>query len=421
LSKTGRKLFLIIAGKLPLQSLLSVSLEEQMNHVQNYVKDMHALLDMLPLELVDEVIEVLNEARLNSRQIFIMGNGGSASTATHFVADLAKNTRMYHLPDFRVTGLADNMAIFSAYANDEGYENVFVQQLISQLLPYDVVIAISASGNSPNVVQAVEYARKIKAKTIAFTGFDGGKLGPLADIHLHIPSQCIEQVEDVHLMLEHMIVKTLRDTSQTYELVEQPILQKPASNGHHASGNGWHPEQEMDSRVEQLQTSMQLLEQIKTQVSSTDSTRDLIQQVLEVTVDSVDASSGSLLMLDDTGDVYEAAIYYAGRVDRSEKKRVRDVARNGLAAWVVENRQPALVSNTGEDPRWLKRYWENGNGSARSAISVPLIDKGEVKGVLTLVHHEPGRFSRSELILLTAISAYIASRKFNRSAVQEGS
>jgi D-sedoheptulose 7-phosphate isomerase len=388
-----------------------------MDQVSNYLKDMHALLDKLPIELVEEAIEILQEARLNSRQIFIMGNGGSASTATHFAADLAKNTRIYHLPDFRVIGLADNMAVFSAYANDEGYENVFVQQLASQLLSYDVVIAISASGNSPNVVKAVDYARRLKAKTIAFTGFDGGKLASLVDVNLHVPSTCIEQVEDVHLMLEHMIVKIVRETSQTQHSTEQPVLHNPNGNGNGVYNNGWHPEQEMDHRVEQLQLSMQLLERIKTGVNGNHSSSELVQQVLEVTVDTVGASSGSLLMLDETGDVYDAAVYYAGRVDRSEKKHVRDVARNGLAAWVVENRQAALVNNTGEDPRWLKRYWENTAGTNRSAISVPLLDDGRVKGVLTLVHHETGRFSRNELILLTAIGVYISSKKFTKSAM----
>lgn len=142
-----------------------------------------------------------------------MGNGGSASTASHFVCDLAKNTRHPGLPHFRVIGLTDNMAIFSAYANDEGYENVFTTQLANLVEAGDIVIAISASGNSANVLKAVEEARNHAAVTIGFTGFDGGRLGSLVDVQVHVNSHIIEHVEDIHLALEHMIVKTLKDTA----------------------------------------------------------------------------------------------------------------------------------------------------------------------------------------------------------------
>ncbi|HNB52774.1 MAG TPA: SIS domain-containing protein [Anaerolineales bacterium] len=182
-----------------------------MNAVQNYFTDLKATLDLLPQEIIEEIIVLMHQARTEKRQIFIMGNGGSASTASHFVCDLAKNTRHPQWPNYRVIGLADNMAILSAYANDEGYENVFVQQMASFLEPDDIVIGISTSGNSPNVVKAIEYANEKQAITIGFTGFTGGKLGNLAKIHLHVSSHCIEHVEDIHLMLEHLICKVLRE------------------------------------------------------------------------------------------------------------------------------------------------------------------------------------------------------------------
>jgi D-sedoheptulose 7-phosphate isomerase len=168
-------------------------------------------MGQLPQSLISDVIHVLQRARMKGNQIFIMGNGGSASTASHFVCDLAKNTRFEGLPHFRAIGLTDNMEIFSAYANDEGYENVFSQQLINLIRPDDIVIAISASGNSKNVINAVEEARKSGVTTIGFTGFDGGRLGQISDIHIHVNSHIIEHVEDIHLMLEHMIVRTIKD------------------------------------------------------------------------------------------------------------------------------------------------------------------------------------------------------------------
>lgn len=182
-----------------------------MNPVQNYVTELKVTLDQLPQEIIAEIIDLLHQARAEKRQIFIMGNGGSASTASHFVCDLAKNTRHPDWPNYRVIGLTDNMAILSAYANDEGYENVFVQQMASFLEPDDIVIGISASGNSPNVLTAIEYANQHQATTIGFTGFTGGKLGAMAKTHLHVPSHCIEHVEDIHLMLEHLICKVLRE------------------------------------------------------------------------------------------------------------------------------------------------------------------------------------------------------------------
>jgi len=103
------------------------------------------------------------------------------------------------------------MAIFSAYANDDGYENVFSLQLANLIRPDDIVIAISASGNSKNVLQAIEEAKKHSVTTIGFTGFDGGHLGQMVHINIHVKSNIIEHVEDIHLMLEHMIVTALKE------------------------------------------------------------------------------------------------------------------------------------------------------------------------------------------------------------------
>jgi D-sedoheptulose 7-phosphate isomerase len=182
-----------------------------MDSVTNYIALLQQTIDQLPKEKIARVIDLLHSARFSGRQVFIMGNGGSASTASHFVCDLSKNTRHEGWPRYKVIGLSDNMAVFSAYANDEGYENVFCEQLANLLLPDDIVIAISASGNSRNVVNAIQYAKNQNAFTIGFTGFDGGILGKLVDVNLHINSNIIEHVEDLHLVLEHMIIKSLKE------------------------------------------------------------------------------------------------------------------------------------------------------------------------------------------------------------------
>jgi D-sedoheptulose 7-phosphate isomerase len=189
-----------------------------------YISELKATLDRLSHEKIEQVIDVLHEARMKENKIFVMGNGGSASTANHMVCDLAKNTRKPGWPAIKIIGLSDNMAIFSALANDEGYENVFSQQLANLLEPKDIVIAISASGNSRNVIKAVQLANEAGATTIGFTGFDGGKLGQMVDIQLHVPSDCIEHVEDIHLMLEHLIVQALRDLTGNPEIQIDPGL-----------------------------------------------------------------------------------------------------------------------------------------------------------------------------------------------------
>jgi D-sedoheptulose 7-phosphate isomerase len=186
-----------------------------MELIQNYIATLQLTMDQLPHQLIADVIDLLQQARRQGSQVFILGNGGSASTASHFVCDLAKNTRQEGLPHFRVIGLTDNMAMFSALANDEGYENVFSGQLVSLVRPGDIVIAISASGNSKNVIKATEAAHTYKATVIGFTGFDGGRLGQLANINIHVNSDIIEHVEDIHLMLEHLIVKTIKEQVQS--------------------------------------------------------------------------------------------------------------------------------------------------------------------------------------------------------------
>ncbi|MEZ4593069.1 MAG: SIS domain-containing protein [Chloroflexota bacterium] len=186
-----------------------------MSVVQKYFADLKNTIDLLDEVAIETAVSALHTARLNEKQVFVMGNGGSASTATHFVCDLNKNTRADWLPPFRLIGLTDNMAIFAAYANDEGYENVFVKQMANFLRPGDVVIGISASGNSENVLRAVQFANATgQNTTIGLTGFSSGKLGPLVDIHMHVPSNNIEQVEDLHLVLAHLLTTALKEKVQ---------------------------------------------------------------------------------------------------------------------------------------------------------------------------------------------------------------
>jgi D-sedoheptulose 7-phosphate isomerase len=176
-----------------------------------YVTGLKHTLDKLPWERVERVLDLLDEARLAGRQVYIFGNGGSASTATHMAADLSKNTAMPGTPRLRTLSLNDNMALFSALGNDLGYDSVFAEQLRTLLQVGDVVIAISASGNSPNVLKAIDAATEMGATTVGLSGFAGGKLSKVVDISIVAENDIIEQVEDIHLILEHIITSAMRE------------------------------------------------------------------------------------------------------------------------------------------------------------------------------------------------------------------
>lgn len=197
-----------------------------MEYLRDYITDLQKTLDLLPLDDIRRVIELLHRGRLEKRHVFVMGNGGSASTASHIVCDLAKNIRSPMAPHLRIMELTDSTAIFSAYANDDGYENVFALQLANFVQAGDIVIGISTSGNSENVLRAIKLARANGATTIGMTGFDGGQLISLVDKNIHVPSDNIEQVEDIHLMIGHIITTNLRNL-----IAEMPAyMQAPAAD-----------------------------------------------------------------------------------------------------------------------------------------------------------------------------------------------
>lgn len=179
--------------------------------IAGYLEGMRDLLGKFPQEEIARAVEILHKARLARRRVYILGNGGSAATAAHFVNDLNKLASTPDKPRFRAMSLTDNVPLFSAWANDAGYENALAEPLANFVEAGDVVIAISGSGNSPNVLKAVEVARAAGAITLGLTGFDGGRLGEKVDCCILVPSCSMPQVEDAHMVLEHLISCALRD------------------------------------------------------------------------------------------------------------------------------------------------------------------------------------------------------------------
>jgi D-sedoheptulose 7-phosphate isomerase len=181
-----------------------------MTVVEAHISEVRSVLAQLPADVVEHVIDVILAAYRQRQHVYVIGNGGSASTASHFACDLSKATINGDLPRLRVTSLTDNVALLTAWANDSSYEAVFAEQLANLLDPGDVVVAISASGKSPNVLAAIDAAQSRGAITVGFVGFGGGPLKEMVDVAVHVPSHSYGVVEDCHLVLEHAITAAMR-------------------------------------------------------------------------------------------------------------------------------------------------------------------------------------------------------------------
>ncbi len=177
---------------------------------QEFIASLKECLDEIPLDRVEAVTELLFQAYQRNKQVFIMGNGGSAATASHFACDLGKETVVEGRPRFRVLSLNDNVPLMTALSNDFGYNAIFKEQLSNLVNEGDIVIGITGSGNSANVLEAIEYARSRKAITIGLIGFGGGKLKDLVDEAIVISSTNYGHVESVHLIIEHLIAEIFR-------------------------------------------------------------------------------------------------------------------------------------------------------------------------------------------------------------------
>ena len=177
----------------------------EMERIQKYILHLQDVLERLKLDDVRQSIDVIMEAYSANKQIFVVGNGGSASTASHLACDLGKGTSVAGKPRFRVISLTDNVATMTAWSNDVAYEDVFVEQLKNLVNTGDVVIGISASGNSENVIRAMQHAADIGCNTIGWSGFGGGKLATICDVNVVVDSHQYGPVEDVHLILNHVL------------------------------------------------------------------------------------------------------------------------------------------------------------------------------------------------------------------------
>jgi D-sedoheptulose 7-phosphate isomerase len=172
-----------------------------------YVSELKSILDKIDPSVVSDIVNSINKTIGKKSRIYILGNGGSSATASHMVNDLGAGLRRRKLLNLDIVSLGDNSPVVTAIANDIGYENIFYMQMKGLINVDDVIIAISCSGNSPNIVKAVSYAKELGCEIIGVTGFDGGLLKKMSDINFHIDAPKGEYglVEDAHMILDHII------------------------------------------------------------------------------------------------------------------------------------------------------------------------------------------------------------------------
>lgn len=183
-----------------------------MNAIKAYYEKEIETIRSLDFNEIENAVQAIKDAYERGATIYTFGNGGSAATASHFVCDFNKGICEELDKKFNLICLNDNTPIVMAIANDISYEDVFSFQLVNKLKPTDLIIAISGSGNSKNVIKAVEYAKSIGCKVVGMTGYSGGKLNELADYRMHVPVEDMQIAEDLHMSFDHMMYRVLTDT-----------------------------------------------------------------------------------------------------------------------------------------------------------------------------------------------------------------
>jgi D-sedoheptulose 7-phosphate isomerase len=187
--------------------------------ILNYYEREIQTIKAMDFEAIETAVQAIIEAYEREATIYVFGNGGSAATASHFVCDFNKGISENLEKKFNLICLNDNLPTLMAIANDISYEDVFSFQLLNKLKPTDLIIAVSGSGNSKNVIKAVEYAKEVGCKIVGLTGYSGGKLKMLSDYSMHVPVNDMQITEDVHMSFDHMMYRVLTDA--LYEKMEE--------------------------------------------------------------------------------------------------------------------------------------------------------------------------------------------------------
>jgi D-sedoheptulose 7-phosphate isomerase len=196
----------------------------QLNTVGAYFDALASTINELSISTIDCIAEMLLDAYDTGRTVYLFGNGGSAALASHFACDLGKGTITGSHKRFRTLALTDNVALMTAWANDAHYEHIFSEQLKNFVRPKDVAFAISGSGNSRNVLNALDVARRSGAVTIGLTGYKGGKMKNLCDVCMIVPSDNMQLIEDLHVSVAHAVFTVINSKLQHRHRMAEPVL-----------------------------------------------------------------------------------------------------------------------------------------------------------------------------------------------------
>ena len=199
---------------------------QEVTRSEAYFQGVGSVLRRLPFALIDRVTDALWNAYLEGKTVYVFGNGGSAGLASHCACDLGKGTVINGNRRCRVLALTDNVPLMTAWANDACYDDIFAEQLNPFIDKGDIALAISGSGNSPNVLKGLHVAREAGAFTIGLTGFQGGKMKPLCDLCVIIPSDNMQIIEDLHVSVNHSVFTSLR--SRMLEAAAQDLIRQQA-------------------------------------------------------------------------------------------------------------------------------------------------------------------------------------------------
>jgi D-sedoheptulose 7-phosphate isomerase len=202
-------------GIVKTEPVLGVAQERELATPSKYVRGVIDVLERLPVSVIDDVVDRLFQAYQQDCTVYLFGNGGSAALASHAACDLGKGTTTPGKKPFRVVSLTDNVSLITAWANDTSYENIFAAQLRPFIQAGDIAFAISGSGNSPNVLNALRAARDAGASTVGLTGFRGGKMKSLCDVCITVPSENMQHIEDSHLCIMHAVFLAFRQCADS--------------------------------------------------------------------------------------------------------------------------------------------------------------------------------------------------------------
>lgn len=380
--------------------------------VRTYLTNLPFSLDPLPLEAFERAINLLLRALRDSKQVFIVSDRYNRALSDVIVSDLTQGELSTGWNVYRVSSGEAAGQPSARLESSDRVKTIQGDDLPAVIESGDILICITTGGEKPWLDQVCRMAREAGGRVIAFTGINRSTVGNQADANLHLAAEAHGPAEDGLLIMGHLFGRAFRAVSNLEEYkppeeegtetvkardLDEALLEKESV-----------PEFGDVNISERATLLFKKLNTLHREIVKAELHENQLRLALSYALELFGASSGSLVLLGMGEEPNQAAIAYEGQVNLLPADHLLDTLQKGLAGWVIKNRQPALVIDTHQDTRWLRRGWEYQNHS-RSAISVPLAADGDITGVLTLVHRRAGWFKESDLMLLIAVASNLSA------------